>query len=39
MFDGAKQVMRIVNEDKKAYNETRKADMDRLGVQTWGAMA
>ena len=39
VFDGAKQVMWIVNYDRKAYNEMTKADVDRLGVQMSAAMA
>ena len=39
IFDGAKQVMWIVNVDRKTYSEMTKADMDRIGGQAAGAMA
>ena len=39
IFDGAKQVMWIVNYDKKTYSELTKADLDRMGGQMAGAMA
>lgn len=39
IFDGAKQVMWIVNLDKKTYSEMTKADVDRIGGQVAGAMA
>jgi hypothetical protein len=39
IFDGAKQVMWIVDADKKTYNEMTKADADRLGAQMQDAMA
>jgi Domain of unknown function (DUF4412) len=39
LFDAAKQVMWIVNYDKKTYSEITKADIDRLGGQMTDAMA
>lgn len=39
IFDGTKQVMWIVNHDKKTYSELTKADVDRIGGQVAGAMA
>jgi len=39
IFDGAKQVMWIVNYDRKSYSEITKADVDRLGGQMSAAMA
>jgi hypothetical protein len=39
IFDGTKQVMWIVNIDRKTYSEMTKADMDRIGGQAAGAMA
>ncbi len=39
IFDGARQVLWIVNLDKKTYSEMTKADVDRLGGQMAGAMA
>jgi hypothetical protein len=39
IFDGAKQVMWVINNDKKTYNEMTKADLDRLGGQMTDAMA
>ena len=39
IFDGARQVLEIVNTDQKTYRELTKADVDRLGDQMSGAMA
>ncbi|HEX3703031.1 MAG TPA: hypothetical protein VHU82_06865 [Vicinamibacterales bacterium] len=39
LFDGAKQVMWIINYDKKTYSEMTKADIDRVGGQVNDAMA
>lgn len=39
VFDGAKQTLWIINEDRKTYNEMTKADVDRLGGQMSDAMA
>ena len=39
IFDGTKQLMYIVNTDRKTYNEMTKADVDQLGAQLSGAMA
>jgi len=39
IFDGARQVLEIVNTDQKTYRELTKADVDRLGEQVSGAMA
>ncbi len=39
IFDGAKQVLWIVNHDKKTYREMTKADVDQAGGQMAGAMA
>ena len=39
IFDGAKQVMYIVNVERKTYNEMTKADVDLMGAQLSGAMA
>ncbi len=39
IFDGAKQVLWMVDADKKTYNELTKADVDRLGGQMQDAMA
>ncbi len=39
VFDGAKQVMWIINYDRKTYSEMTKADADRLGGQMTDAMA
>ncbi len=39
VFDGAKQVLWLVNYDQKSYNEMTKADVDRLGGQMSSAMA
>ena len=38
IFDGTRQVLWIINVDKKTYNEMTKADVDRLGGQMAGAM-
>jgi len=38
VFDGAKQVMYMINFDKKTYNEMTKADADRLGAMAQGMM-
>lgn len=39
VFDGAKQVMWIIDLTHKTYREITKADLDRLGQQMSGAMA
>jgi hypothetical protein len=39
VFDGTKQVMVIIDTQKKTYNEITKADMDKLGAQLSDAMA
>jgi hypothetical protein len=39
IFDGTKQVLWIVNPDKKTYSELTKADLDRLGGEMSSAMA
>jgi hypothetical protein len=39
LFDGAKQVLSIVNLDKKTYSEITKEDVDRLGAQMNDAMS
>jgi len=39
IFDGARQVLDIINKDQKTYRELTKADVDRLGEQMSGAMA
>jgi len=39
MFDGARQVMTLIDVDKKTYSEITKADMDRLAAQMSDAMA
>jgi len=39
VFDGTKQVMWIINYDKKTYSEMTKADVDRLGGQMSDAMS
>jgi hypothetical protein len=39
VFDGTKQVMVIIDAQKKTYNEITKADMDKLGAQMNDAMA
>src|SRR5206468_2059975 len=39
VFDGATQVMRLINYDKKTYGEMTKADVDRAGGQMAAAMA
>ncbi len=39
VFDGAKQVMLMINYDKKTYSEMTQADVDRLGGQMGDAMA
>jgi len=39
IFDGVKQVMDIVNPDKKTYIEMTKADVDRMAAQLEGAMS
>lgn len=38
IFDGAAQVMRMVDEGAKTYSEMTKADVDRLSAQMQGAM-
>ena len=39
IFDGTKQVLWMINETKKTYNEMTKADVDRLSNQMSDAMA
>ena len=39
LFDGVKQVVWIVNYDKKTYTEMTKTDLDRMGQQMTEAMA
>ena len=39
IFDGAKQVLDIINPGRKTYNEITQADADKLGAQLSGAMA
>ena len=39
VFDGAAQVMRVIDYDKKTYMEMTKADADRMGGQMADAMA
>ena len=39
IFDGAKQVLYIVNPERKTYSEMTKADADKLGAQVNDAMA
>lgn len=39
VFDGVKQVMRIINYDRKSYTEMTKGDVDQMGGQMAGAMA
>jgi hypothetical protein len=39
MFDGAHQVMTIVNDAEKSYSELTKADLDAFAAQMSGAMA
>lgn len=39
IFDGPKQVMWLVNDGRKSYNEMTKADVDRMGGQLNDAMA
>jgi hypothetical protein len=39
IFDGNQQVLRLLDMDKKTYNELTKADVDRLGGQLQDAMA
>jgi Domain of unknown function (DUF4412) len=39
VFDGVKQVLWLINNDKKTYSEMTKADVDRLGGQMSDAMA
>jgi hypothetical protein len=39
IFDGAKQVLWILDDDRKTYNEMTKADVDRLGGQVQDVMA
>lgn len=38
VFDGARQVLDIINADRKTYSELTKADIDRLGGQVQDAM-
>lgn len=39
VFDGAKQVLYMINTPRKSYNELTKADAEQLGAQMSGAMA
>jgi hypothetical protein len=39
VFDGIKQALWLINNDRKTYNEMTKADVDRLGGQMSDAMA
>jgi hypothetical protein len=39
IFDGARQVMLIVNPERKSYNEITRADVDRLAAQMQDMMA
>jgi hypothetical protein len=39
IFDGARQVMLLVNPERKSYNEITKADIDRLAAQMQDMMA
>jgi Domain of unknown function (DUF4412) len=39
IFDGIKQVMSMINYDRKVYNEMTQADVDRMGGQMTAAMA
>jgi hypothetical protein len=39
IFDGAKQIIWMLDADKKTYNEMTKADVDRMGGQVQDAMA
>jgi hypothetical protein len=39
VFDGAKQVLYMIDVDKKTYSEMTKADVDQLATQLNGAMA
>jgi hypothetical protein len=39
VFDGPKQVMYLINNDRKSYNEMTKADAEAMGNQISGAMA
>jgi hypothetical protein len=39
IFDGAQQVMLIINADRKSYSEITKADVDRLATQMQDMMA
>lgn len=39
LFDGSKQVMWVINQEKKVYAEVTKADIDRLGAQVSDTMA
>jgi hypothetical protein len=39
LFDGAAQIMRVIDVDKKSYIEMTKAEMDAMGNQLTGAMA
>ena len=39
VFDGVKQVLWLVNDGRKSYNEMTKADVDRMGGQLNDAMA
>ena len=39
LFDGTKQVIRLVNHDKKTYTEMTKADVDAMSQRMEGVMA
>lgn len=39
VFDGAKQVLYMINTPRKSYNELTKADAEQMGAQLSGAMA
>ena len=39
VFDGAKQVMWMIDPSRKSYSEMTKADVDRMGSQVSGMMA
>jgi hypothetical protein len=39
VFDGVRQVMLMINDEKKTYSEITKADIDKLGAQMSDAMA
>src|SRR5436190_21410387 len=39
VFDGTRQVLLVIDSDKKTYNEITKADIDKLGAQMGDAMS